>query len=200
MVTIHGRVRATVRLRDGQLGVSAGGAGIGEPCVLATSWASDRAFPRTVGVGVPFEIETAAGEVFRVDPSEALVALPVRRRERDGGISREYGWLAPADEITVDGELDPEDPASPPPALHAKRIALPAPATGPADVHRVPPRALRSGEADAVRGEASTPISVESNGAVVVHAQRKRKGRRHPETLVPDPLPAPPGEGKKEEE
>jgi hypothetical protein len=184
MVTIHGRVRATVRLRDGQPGVGGGG---GAPCVLATSWASDRSFPRTVGVGVPFEIETAAGEVFRVDPFQAMVALPVRRRERDGGISREYGWLAPADEITVDGELDPEDPASPPPALHARRIALPAPAV--ADVHRVPPRALRSGEADEVRGErveasAATTATAPTNGAAA--ATHKKRKKRHGE---PDPSP-----------
>jgi hypothetical protein len=137
MTTVTGRVRPTVRLRQTDVDAA---------CVLATSWSSDRPFPRTAGVGLPFEIETATGEVFRVDPFNALVALPVRRRERAGGVRREYSWVAPADEVVVEGEIDRDGPSRLPPALHACRIDLRAP-DGAAH-HRVPPRALVPGEAD----------------------------------------------------
>jgi hypothetical protein len=136
MSIVSGRVRPTVRLRQDE---------VDAVCVLATSWSSERAFPRTVGVGVPFEIETAGGEILRVDPFDAVVALPVRRYERAGGVSREYAWIGPDDEVTVEGDLDVGDASSSrqPPALHATRIA--SVLTGCAR-HHIPPRALRAGE------------------------------------------------------
>jgi hypothetical protein len=137
MTTVTGRVRPTVRLRQTEVDAA---------CVLATSWSSDRPFPRTAGIGLHFEIETATGEVFRVDPFDALVALPVRRREHAGGVRREYGWVAPADEVVVEGEIDRDGPSRLPPALHACRIDLRAPDS--TAHHRVPPRALVPGEAD----------------------------------------------------
>jgi hypothetical protein len=137
MSTVTGRVRPTVRLRQDE---------VDAPCVLATSWSSERQFPRTVGVGVPFEIETSAGEVFRVDPFDAVVALPVRRHDRTAGVLREYAWVAPDDEVTIEGDIDRDGPSRLPPALHATRIAVVTTATG--GRHHIPPRALRAGEAD----------------------------------------------------
>src|SRR5436190_10558389 len=131
MITVRGRVRPTVRLkRDG------GGA----PCVLATSWASDRPFPRTSGAGVTFEIETESGEALRVDPFEALAVVPVRRRERGegGGPAREEGWLAVGEEVIVDGERDGN-------VVRAARIAG-ADAGAGGETHRVPPYRLAIGE------------------------------------------------------
>jgi hypothetical protein len=77
--TVTGRVRATLRLKAG------GAAGVQ---VVATSWASDRSFPRTTGAAVPFELETGDGTIYRVDPFEALVALPVRQTRES--------WSGPA--------------------------------------------------------------------------------------------------------
>jgi hypothetical protein len=96
-LTITGRVRGTVRLKESD-GASAR--------VVATSWASDRAFPRTSGAAVAFELEAGDGAVYRVDPFEALVALPVRETAVREGVRHEAAWIAVADEITVEGELD----------------------------------------------------------------------------------------------
>lgn len=173
MTTVSGRVRPTVRLRQDDVDAA---------CVLATSWASDRPFPRTVGVGVAFEIETASGEIFRIDPRAAVIALPVRRRERKNGVSREYAWVALDDEITVEGELDHGGRSRRPPALHATRIALAAPGV---DVqsgrHHIPPRALIQGQADQGQapGDAAALPAPAPNGEP---PRRKKK-----KVLVTDP-------------
>jgi len=135
--TVTGRVRATVRLKDDG---AAGGAGVAR--VVASSWASDRAFPRTQGAAVAFELQTGDGEVFRVDPFEALVTLPVRSRALREGVRHEEGWIANEDEITVEGELERAGRARQAPALRARRIAV----GGAATQHRLPPRSLRRGE------------------------------------------------------
>ena len=136
MSVVSGRVRGTVQLRQDEVGAA---------CVLATSWSSERAFPRTVGVGVTFEIETDGGQILRVDPFDAVVALPVRRYDRRVGVSREYAWIGPDDEVTVEGDFVAGDPdPSQPPCLRATRIA--AAAAGCAR-HHVPPRSLRTGQA-----------------------------------------------------
>jgi hypothetical protein len=131
--TVTGRVRATVRLKDGGAGIA---------CVIASSWASDRAFPRTHGTAVAFELQTGDGEVFRVDPFEALVTLPVRSRALREGVRHEEGWIANEDEITVEGELERAGRARQAPALRARRIAV----GGTTTQHRLPPRSLRRGE------------------------------------------------------
>ena len=113
--TVTGRVRATLRLK-------AGGADGAQ--VVATSWASDRSFPRTTGAAVPFELEAGDGAIYRVDPFEALVALPVRQRHVRAGVRHEAAWIAVADEITVEGELERRRPrarAGPARAPHRRR-------------------------------------------------------------------------------
>ena len=171
MSIVSGRVRPTVRLRQDQ---------VDAVCVLATSWSSERTFPRTVGVGVPFEIETAGGEILRVDPFDAVVALPVRRYERSDGVSREYAWIGPDDEVTVEGDLDAAGEASAarlPPALHATRIA--AALTGCAR-HHIPPRALRAGEIEThAAGSTSQPAAPSQAGAEAPPLPRRRRKRSH---------------------
>jgi hypothetical protein len=144
--TVTGRVRGTVRLKDG------GHAGAGAR-VVQTSWASDRAFPRTTGAAVAFELEAGDGAVYRVDPFEALVALPVRETAVRDGVRHEAAWIAVADEITVEGELERAGRGRAPPALRARRIAMtttdPAAPSG-AGLHRLPPRALQRGESERI--------------------------------------------------
>src|SRR5579871_3003729 len=132
LTTVTGRVRGTVRLKDGE---HAGA----DARVIATSWASDRAFPRTTGAAVAFELEAGDGAVYRVDPFEALVALPVRETAVREGVRHEASWIAVADEITVEGELGATRGRAPA-ALRARRIAMAAPAANGAGLHRVPPR------------------------------------------------------------
>src|SRR5580692_6981983 len=111
--TVTGRVRATVRLKNGDDG-DAGG----DTRVVTMSWASDRTFPRTRGAGVPFELLAGDGAVLRVEPFEALVTLPVRQSARRDDVRREAAWIAVEDEITVEGELDAA-------TIHARRIVTP---------------------------------------------------------------------------
>jgi hypothetical protein len=113
--------------------------------VVASTWASDRAFPRTEGSGVVFELETGDGAVYRVEPFDALVTLPVRATVVEGGVRREEAWIAADDEITVEGELERGGRARPP-ALRARRIVM----NGAAAAHRLPPRTLRRGEQEKI--------------------------------------------------
>jgi hypothetical protein len=136
LTTITGRVRGTVRLKAD-----------GAARVVATSWASDRAFPRTAGAAVAFELEAGDGAVYRVDPFEALVALPVRETAVHAGVRHEAAWIAVADEITVEGELERGGRRTPP-ALRARRIAMAG--DGGAPLHRVPPRALQRAESERI--------------------------------------------------
>jgi hypothetical protein len=157
--TVTGRVRATVRLKIGD-----GDADNGAQ-VVTVSWASDRMFPRTRGVGVTFELQTADGVVLRVEPFEALVTLPVRRTVERDGVRREDAWIAIEDELTIDGELDAGDVAT----IHARRIALAGPeATVPM---RLPPGALTSGEIVEIvsatpPGDLETPLETPPETAV----------------------------------
>jgi hypothetical protein len=141
--TVTGRVRATLRLK-------AGGADGAQ--VVATSWASDRSFPRTTGAAVPFELEAGDGTIYRVDPFEALVALPVRQRNLRAGVRYEAGWIAVADEITVEGELERAGRARAP-ALRARRIAATT-NEGAGALHRLPPRTLERGESEKIEAPA----------------------------------------------
>jgi len=165
MAVVTGRVRPTVRLRQDEVAAA---------CVLATSWSSERSFPRTVGFGVAFEIETAAGQVLRIDPFDAVVALPVRHYERKDGVSREYAWIGPDDEVTVEGDLEVghRGRARQPPGLRATRIAI---ALAGCARHHVPPRALRPGQTEKV---AAAP----EEGGEPEAPRRKRK-----RTNTPDP-------------
>jgi hypothetical protein len=133
-MTVTGRVRATVRLKDGDVG---GGAR-----VVTLSWASDRTFPRTQGAGVAFELETGDGAVLRVEPFDALVTLPVRQSARRDDVRREAAWIAIEDEITVEGELAAATAA---PTIYARRIVL----AGRPQLW-LPPRALARGEAEEI--------------------------------------------------
>jgi len=132
--TVTGRVRATVRLKNGDGG---------DAQVVTLSWASDRMFPRTRGAGVAFELQTGDGVVLRVEPFEALVTLLVRRRAQHDGVWNEAAWIALEDELTVEGELVG---AGPVPTMNARRIVL--------DGHGatvrmwLPPGALERGEAE----------------------------------------------------
>jgi hypothetical protein len=141
MITVNGRVRATVRLK-----ADTAPEGAGATCVVASTWASNRPFPRTAATGVAFELETADGEIYGVDPFEALLALPVRRRETDGDTRAEAAWIGHGDEVTVEGDLRRGGRGAPKQIVHALRLATLA-ATS---VHRVPPRALSRGEAEKV--------------------------------------------------
>ena len=140
MTTVMGRVRATVCLKAGEAG---------SPRVIVTSWASDRSFPRTVGAGVPFDLEASDGQVYRIDPFDAFVTLPVRASDSRDGVRREEGWIAAHDEITVEGELESVGRSRRPPALRARRIAM----GGTPALHRLPPRALQRGEPETIRVE-----------------------------------------------
>jgi hypothetical protein len=144
LTTITGRVRATVRLKD---------AGAGGDRVVASSWASDRSFPRTTGLAVPFELEAGDGAVYRVDPFEAVVTLPVRLSGERSGVRHEEAWIAVAEEITVEGELERARRARLPPELRARRIA----AKGQAALHRLPPRSLQRGESERLEPAAAAP-------------------------------------------
>jgi hypothetical protein len=146
LTTVTGRVRATLRLKAG------GAAGTH---VVATSWASDRPFPRTVGAGVAFELETGDGAVYRVDPFEALIALPVRQSAVRDGVRTEEAWIGPDDEITVEGELERAGRGRLPPALRARRIAA---AKDGAALHLLPPRTLQRGESEKIE-VAATPLA-----------------------------------------
>lgn len=168
MITVRGRVRATVRLDQGR-------DGDGGPCVIATTWATDRPFPRTGGVGVTFEIETDAGEILRVDPFAGLVVVPVRRRERDGeGVSREAGWLAAGDEVTVEGERDGD-------LVRAARVAGEAHRGDASSEHRVPPRALTAGVEIREASQAPAPAPEPSR------PRGKKHRRGNPEASPPMP-------------
>jgi hypothetical protein len=135
LTTITGRVRATVRLK---------GASDGADRVVASSWSSDRAFPRTAGVAVAFEVEAPDGAAYRVDPFDAFVTLPVRRSGEHASVRHEEAWIAVADEITIEGDLERAGRARLPPTLRARRIA----AQGGAPLHRLPPRSLQRGESE----------------------------------------------------
>jgi hypothetical protein len=132
MIRVMGRVCATVCLKA---------EGPGTARVIATSWASDRAFPRTAGVAVAFEVEASDGEVTRVEPFEAFVTLPVRGRDARDGVRHEAAWLAAGDEVTVEGELEPGGHV-----LRAARIT----AGGGTSLHRLPPRALQRGASEPI--------------------------------------------------
>ncbi|HTA17815.1 MAG TPA: hypothetical protein VK989_00900 [Polyangia bacterium] len=134
--TVTGRVRATVRLKNGDGG---------DAQVVAVSWASDRMFPRTRGVGVAFELETSDGVVLRVEPFEALVTLPVRQSVVRDGVRREDAWIASEDELTIEGELDAAGAA---PTIDARRISLDG--RDAMARMRLPPGALARGEAEEI--------------------------------------------------
>ena len=152
--TVTGRVRGTVRLKSAD---AAADAAVSGARVVATSWASDRTFPRTTGAAVAFELEAGDGAVYRVDPFEALVALPVRETAVRAGVRHEAAWIAVEDEITVEGELERAGRGRAPAALRARRIAMSSSAT-PAGtgLHRVPPRALQRAESERIDA-AATP-------------------------------------------
>jgi hypothetical protein len=169
MLVISGRVRATVRLKSD---------GVPATCVVSTSWSSDRPFPRTLGTGVVFDVETAEGEVFAVDPFDALVVLPVRRRGSRDGVRLEEGWLAHGDTVDVAGELRPGRGR----VLRASRIALGA-APG---SHRVPPRSLVRGELEKVE-LAKKPTQA---APVLVEGAPAPDPVLSP-VLTPEPAPAP---------
>jgi hypothetical protein len=144
--TVTGRVRATVRLKHGDGGHAQ---------VVTVSWASDRMFPRTRGVGVTFEMQTSDGVVLRVEPFEALVTLPVRRSGARDGVRREDAWIATEDEVTVDGELEAGEVAT----IRARRIVLAGPeVTVPM---RLPPGALTFGEIEEIVS-ATPPLDLET--------------------------------------
>jgi hypothetical protein len=166
LTTVTGRVRGTVRLKASD---DAGAR------VLQTSWASDRAFPRTMGAAVAFELEAGDGAVYRVDPFEALVALPVREIAVRAGVRHEAAWIAVADEITVEGELAAARGRAPA-ALRARRIGM---ASAGASLHRVPPRALQRAESERIE-DAAVTTTVEipvGEPATDVTARRPKKKR-----------------------
>jgi hypothetical protein len=143
--TVTGRVRATVRLKNGDGG---------DAHVVTVSWASDRMFPRTRGVGVTFELQTSDGVSLRVEPFEALVTLPVRQSLERDGVRREDAWIAIEDELTVEGELDAAGAT-----IYARRIVVAGPeATVPM---RLSPGALTSGEIEETVS-ATPPIDLET--------------------------------------
>jgi hypothetical protein len=178
LTTVTGRVRATLRLKAG---------GAEGAHVVATSWASDRPFPRTAGAAVAFELETGDGVVYRVDPFEALVALPVRQTAVRDGVRHEEAWIGVDDEITVEGELERPGRGRLPPALRARRIA--STKNGGAALHRLPPRALQRGESEKIEVAAIGPATP----AVTTVTTAPVDGEPVPPTQTADePAPADP--------
>ena len=114
LTTVTGRVRGTVRLKASE---DAGRARapdlVGERSRLP---AHDRRRGRLRAGG-------GDGAVYRVDPFEALVALPVREIAVRAGVRHEAAWIAVADEITVEGELAAARGRTPA-ALRARRIGM----------------------------------------------------------------------------
>jgi hypothetical protein len=204
LTTVTGRVRATSRLKT---------EGDGGARVVVTSWSSARAFPRTLGLAVPFDLEAADGTLTRVDPFEAVVVLPVRAQAVREGVRHEEAWIAAEDEITVEGELERAGRARQPPTLRARRIV----GAGGARVHRLPPRTLQRGESEKLEAAPVTPVVtmavggepvVAAPGAEEAVARRPKKKRAeaamrpapamgaldpHPATASPT-SPAPAGE------
>jgi hypothetical protein len=134
MITVNGRVRATVRLTANA---------VDGACVVASSWSSARVFPRTVACGVAFEVETAEGDLYAVDPFEALIVVPVRRRVVREDTRTEDAWIADGDELQVEGELQPARGRARP-VLRARRLSTPASGA----THLIPPRSLTRGESE----------------------------------------------------
>jgi hypothetical protein len=178
LTTVTGRVRGTVRLKHDGAGAR----------VVATSWASDRTFPRTVGAAVAFELEAEGGAVYRVDPFEALVALPVRETAVRAGVRHEAAWIAITDEITVEGELEHTRRSTP--ALRARRIAMAGSAVAP--LHRVPPRTLQRAESERIEAEAETTTTTTTvveapTGEAAAEAPVRRKKKRPDPSGTPTP-------------
>jgi hypothetical protein len=144
MITVNGRVRATVRLLA---------EGVDASCVVASSWSSARTFPRTKAAGIAFEIETTEGETYAVDPFEALVILSVRRRSTDGDARTEHAWLGHGEAVEIEGDLRPGRGAAKP-TLRARRISATPAAAG---SHRIPPRSLSRGQAEKVEPPRAAP-------------------------------------------
>jgi len=184
LTTVTGRVRGTVRLKE------AAGAR-----VVATSWASDRAFPRTLGAAVAFELEAGDGAVYRVDPFEALVALPVRETAVRAGVRHEAAWISVADEITVEGEVATARGRAPA-ALRARRIAMAGAEAQGAGLHRVPPRALHRAESERIEAAATPAVTTVVNvpvGEAPAEAApegvaRKVKKKRNDPSGTPTPV------------
>jgi hypothetical protein len=191
LTTVTGRVRGTVRLKESEH-AGAGGR------VVATSWASDRSFPRTTGAAVAFELEAGDGAVYRVDPFDALVALPVREKAVRAGVRHEAAWIAVADEITVEGEVASARGRAPA-ALRARRIAMStstsAAANG-AGLHRLPPRALQRAESERIEGTqtpaAATAVEVPAGEPATETpsdgAPRKQRKKRGDGSGTPSPV------------
>src|SRR5450432_2349589 len=205
LTTVTGRVRATSRLKT---------EGDGGARVVVTSLSSARAFPRTSGLAVPFDLEAADGTLTRIDPFEAVVVLPVREQTVREGVRHEAAWIAAEDEITVEGELERAGRARQPPTLRARRIV----GAGGASVHRLPPRTLQRGESEKIEAPPTVTTvvtvavggepAVAAPGAEDAAARRPKKKRAEaaarpapatggadplpaPEAGAPDPLPAP---------
>jgi hypothetical protein len=178
LTTVTGRVRGALRLKSGDDAAAR---------VVATSWASDRPFPRTKGAAVAFELEASDGAVYRIDPFEALVALPVRERGLRDGVRHEEAWIALSDEIVVEGELERAGRA---PALRARRIAM---ARDGAAVHRVPPRALERAEAERVLARApGAPEAPAAEPGAPASPDVLATAPRRPKKKRPDPNGTPP--------
>jgi hypothetical protein len=181
LTTVTGRVGGALRLKAG---------GDAPARVVASSWASDRPFPRTRGAAVSFELEAGDGAVYRVDPFEALVALPVRATAVRDGVRREEAWIALADEIVVEGELERAGRA---PALRARRITVPRQG---AAVHRLPPRALERAEAERIPAAPAAPEPAAGAPAGERAASEPSEpapaAPRRPKKRRPDPNGTPP--------
>ncbi len=189
MITVHGRVRATVRLTAN---------GVDGACVVASSWSSARVFPRTLAAGVTFELETAEGELYTIDPFEAVVVLPVRRRVVVEDTRTEDAWIADGDEVEIEGELQPaRGPARP--VLLARRLSTPAGGT----THLIPPRSVTRGESERIEAPVAaapaalppvveTPTSAPDEPAVITEAaespasSESEQAPRRPKKKRPD--------------
>ncbi|HVZ72085.1 MAG TPA: hypothetical protein VHJ20_06890 [Polyangia bacterium] len=163
MITVNGRVRATVRLKHDDL------EGIDVPCVVESSWSSARAFPRTTGSGVPFEIETSDGDVYVVDPFEALLVLGVRWRDARDGARTEAAWISPGDSVEIEGDVQRGRTH---PTLRARRIST----GGAAQTHRVPPRSLARGLAEKVEENVEAGAIDEAPVATARPPRARRRG------------------------
>ncbi|HEX4405364.1 MAG TPA: hypothetical protein VH560_11085 [Polyangia bacterium] len=175
--TVIGRVRATVLLRNGDGG---------DARVVTVSWASDRSYPRTRGVGVAFELEAGDGAVLRVAPFEALVTLPVRRTVARDGVRREDAWIAVTDELTIEGQLDVTGAE---PTIHARRISLDG-----IDANariRLPPGALAAGDVERASAPAApteAPDVPAADAAAEPALARRPKKKRPDSSGTPTPI------------
>lgn len=123
----------------------------GRRCVLVSSWETGRSFPRTRAGVIPFDLTTAEGRTYRIEPATASARIDVRLREPVSGGYRETGYLEAGEPILVEGEVDEGRPG----VVLATLIHQPEQRPCGVAPHRVPPGGLTLATPEALSGPES---------------------------------------------